>query len=342
MRFFANPAQAGHCPGFEFFRGKRVPCFETPERFHFVEQALREAGCVLEAPAAFADEALLGVHSARYLEFLKGAWAEWLATGNEGDAFPAVWPGAGMRRDRLPQNFAARMGFFAFDTGTPLAAGTWQAARSGADCALSAAQSLLAGELSAFVLTRPPGHHAGIETFGGYCFLNNAALAAQALREGGASRVAVLDVDYHHGNGTQEIFYARPDVFFASIHGDPMTEYPFYLGHADEQGEGAGLGANLNLPLPAGAPAADWFSALEQALEAIAHSGAEALVVSLGVDAWEGDPISRFRLKTRDYATLGERLRRLGLPVAFVLEGGYAVREIGLNVLACLHGFEPA
>lgn len=342
MRFFANPAQAGHCPEFEFFRGRRVPCFETPERFLFVAQALSEAGCHLESPRAFPDEALQGVHPARYLDFLKGAWADWLATGNEGDAFPAVWPAAGMRRDRLPQNFAARMGFFAFDTGTPLAAGTWQAARGGADCALSAAHSLLAGERSAFVLTRPPGHHAGIETFGGYCFLNNAALAAQALREGGASRVAVLDVDYHHGNGSQEIFYMRPDVFFASIHGDPMTEYPFYLGHADERGEGAGLGANLNLPLPAGAPSADWFSALEQALAAIAQHGADALVVSLGVDAWEGDPISRFRLKTRDYATLGERLRRLGLPAVFVLEGGYAVREIGLNVLACLHGFEPA
>lgn len=342
MRFFANPAQAGHCPEFEFFRGRRVPCFETPERFQFVAEVLGSAGCQLESPDLFPDEALHVVHTPRYLAFLKGAWAEWLATGNEGDAFPAVWPGAGMRRDRLPQNFAARMGFFAFDTGTPLAAGTWQAARSGADCALSAAQSVLGGERSAFVLTRPPGHHAGIETFGGYCFLNNAALAAQALREGGASRVAILDVDYHHGNGSQEIFYARPDVFFASIHGDPMTEYPFYLGHADERGEGAGLGANLNLPLPAGAPAADWFSALERALAAIAQHGADALVVSLGVDAWEGDPISSFRLKTSDYGMLGERLRQLGLPAVFVLEGGYAVRAIGDNVLSCLRGFDPA
>lgn len=342
MRFFANPAQAGHCPEFEFFRGRRVPCHETPERFQFVAEVLGSAGCQLESPDLFPDEALHAVHTPRYLAFLKGAWAEWLATGNEGDAFPAVWPGAGMRRDRLPENFAARMGFFSFDTGTPLAAGSWEAARTGADCALSAAQSVLGGERSAFVLTRPPGHHAGIETFGGYCFLNNAALAAQALREGGASRVAILDVDYHHGNGSQEIFYTRPDVFFASIHGDPMTEYPFYLGHADERGEGAGLGANLNLPLPAGAPAADWFSALEQALTAIAQCGAEALVVSLGVDAWEGDPISRFRLKTSDYGRLGERLRQLGLPAVFVLEGGYAVRAIGDNVLSCLRGFDPA
>lgn len=340
MRFFANPDQAGHCPEFEFFRGHRVPCFETPERFLIIEAALRKAGCHFERPQAFDDSALLGVHSARYVDFLRGAWDEWLATGNEGDAFPAVWPGAGMRRKVLPRNFAARMGFFSFDTGSPLMAGTWRAARGGAGCALSAACYLLEGGSSAFVLTRPPGHHAGVETFGGYCFLNNAALAAQALREGGARKVAVLDVDFHHGNGTQEIFYAREDVFFASIHGDPLTEYPFYLGHADERGEGAGLGANMNLPLPVGSSCARWFAALDHAMQAIAATGAEALVVSLGVDAFEGDPISRFHLGTNDFARLGQRLRVAGLPAVFLLEGGYAVSEIGSNVLATLEGFE--
>jgi acetoin utilization deacetylase AcuC-like enzyme len=340
MRFFANPQHAEHCPEFEFFRGRQVPCFETPERFLIVEAALRRAGCHFEPAQTFDDAALLGVHSTRYLDFLRGAWNEWLATGNEGDAFPAVWPAAGMRRDVLPTNFAARMGFFSFDTGSPLMAGTWQAARMGADCALSAASCLLEGEKSAFVLTRPPGHHAGIETFGGYCFLNNAALAAQALRDGGARRVAILDVDFHHGNGTQEIFYSRGDVVFASIHGDPRTEYPFYLGHADERGEGAGLGANLNFPLLAGASSTVWFAALEDAMKAIAEAGAEALVVSLGVDAFEGDPISRFQLSTADFSRLGKQLRTAGLPTVFVLEGGYAVSEIGRNVLAVLESFE--
>lgn len=340
MRIVANPRQGLHAPEFEFYRGRRVPCFESSARFEIVEKALRQAGGTIEAPENFADMPLLGVHSARYLDFLRGAWAEWQAGGGEGDAFPCVWPTHAMRRDRLPDNFAARLGFFSFDTGTPLGAGSWDAARAGADCALTAAHWLLAGERASFVLTRPPGHHAGVESFGGYCFLNNAAIAAQALRDGGLGRVAILDVDFHHGNGTQEIFYARADVFFASLHGEPLTEYPFYLGYADERGEGKGLGANLNLPLPANSGACDWFAALEIALAAIAASGAEAMVVSLGLDAFEGDPISRFRLSTADYGRLGVRLRATGLPVLFVLEGGYAVDGLGANVLATLRGFE--
>lgn len=342
MRIVANLEQSAHCPEYEYFRGRKVPCFENPARYEIVSAALAGAGLIAEPPRRFADEALLGVHSARYLAFLQTAWTEWQASANEGDAFPCVWPIRGMRSDVLPQNFTARLGLFSFDTGTPLMAGTWQAARAGAECALTAAGLLLAGEHSAFVLTRPPGHHAGAEFFGGYCFLNNAAIAAQALRAGGAARVAVLDVDFHHGNGTQDIFYHRGDVFFASLHGDPRTEYPFFLGHADEQGEGAGLDCNLNLPLPAGTPAADWFAALDVALARIQGFGAEVLVVSLGVDAYAGDPISKFRLQTDDYARLGQRLRAAGLPTLFVLEGGYAVAEIGANVLACLQGFEPA
>ncbi|MBS1209221.1 MAG: acetylpolyamine aminohydrolase [Proteobacteria bacterium] len=339
MRIVANPHQAAHHAEFEFYRGRRVACFETPSRAEYVLQAVQQAGFTVEAPLALNASSLLGVHSQRYLDFLQGAWAEWLASGNEGDAFPCVWPIRGMRSDHTPHNFAARMGLFSFDTGSPLTAGTWQAARSGADCALTAAHWLTAGERSAFVLTRPPGHHAGAEFFGGYCFLNNAAIAAQALRDGGAKRVAILDVDFHHGNGTQDIFYRRGDVFFASIHGDPATEYPFFLGHADETGEGAGAGCNLNLPLPAGTSVAGWFTALEAALERIGAFKPEALVVSLGVDAFAGDPISKFQLQTPDYRHLGERLQGLGLPTLFVLEGGYAVAEIGDNVVAALQGF---
>jgi acetoin utilization deacetylase AcuC-like enzyme len=339
MRVIANPQQAVHCPEFEFFRGRKVPCFEMPARAEIVLQAIHNAGLEIEEPRKFTDETLLRVHSARYLTFLQGAWDEWLASGNEGDAFPCVWP-RGMRVDRTPQNFVARMGLFSFDTGSPLCAGTWLAARSGADCALTAADLLATGEKNVFVLTRPPGHHAGSEFFGGYCFLNNAAIAAQSLRDCGAKRVAILDVDFHHGNGTQEIFYQRGDVFFASIHGNPDTEYPFYLGYADETGGGEGAGCNLNLPLPAGSSAASWFDALAVALQRITDFAADALIVSLGVDAFEGDPISKFHLQTSDYRRLGERLHRLGLPRLFVLEGGYAVAEIGSNVIACLQGSE--
>jgi acetoin utilization deacetylase AcuC-like enzyme len=169
--------------------------------------------------------------------------------------------------------------------------------------------------------------------------LNNAALAAQYLRDNGLARVAVLDVDYHHGNGTQSIFYDRPDVFFASIHGDPRTEYPFYLGHADERGQGAGLGSNLNLPLPRGSDYARWSEALDRALKAIADFGAQAVVVSLGVDTFVGDPISGFGLQTDDYLRMGERLAAVKLPTVLVFEGGYAVEAVGDNVAKVLRAF---
>ena len=245
-----------------------------------------------------------------------------------------------MRADVEPKNFAARMGLYSFDAGSPLTAGTWAATRAGADCAITAVDLMNAGEQSAFVLTRPPGHHAGKDFFGGYCFLNHAAIAAQRMLESGCARVAILDVDYHHGNGTQEIFYTRNDVFFASIHGDPMTEYPFYLGHADERGVGAGEGFNLNLPWQAGSSVETWFAALDRALKAVARFKPDAIIVSLGVDTFEGDPISHFKLKTSDYPRLGERIAQLKLPTLFAMEGGYAVAEIGDNVVGVLGGFD--
>ncbi|MEO6898091.1 MAG: histone deacetylase family protein, partial [Caldimonas sp.] len=187
---------------------------------------------------------------------------------------------------------------------------------------------------------RPPGHHAGADFMGGYCFLNNAAVAAQGLLEAGSARVAILDVDYHHGNGTQSIFYERADVLFASVHGDPLTEYPFYLGHADETGLGAGEGFNLNLPLPARSTVETWFAALDAACARIVRHRADALVVSLGLDTFVGDPISTFALATSDYLRLGEQLARLGLPTVFVLEGGYAAAELGVNAANVLAAYE--
>ena len=189
------------------------------------------------------------------------------------------------------------------------------------------------------MLTRPPGHHAGADYFGGYCFLNNSALAAQTLRDAGADRVAVLDIDYHHGNGTQDIFYARDDVFTLSVHGDPMTEYPFFLGHAGETGFGRGAGFNLNLPLPRGTGTADWRAALQCALDVLRDWRAHALVVALGVDTFAGDPISGFCLRAGDYLRVGQAIAALGLPTVFVFEGGYAAAEVGVNVVNVLEGF---
>jgi acetoin utilization deacetylase AcuC-like enzyme len=343
MRTFLNGSHALHQGKFEMFRGELVPCFEIPQRVDHVLRELRARGLgTIQPPPAFDLAAVTRVHSQRYVGFLAHAWDEWVAldpANAQRDAIPSYWPIRTFRADVLPASFPARMGLFSYDAGSPLTSGTWAAAKEGAGCALAAANSLLAGERCAFALTRPPGHHAGMDFFGGYCFLNNAAIAAQALRDAGMDRVAVLDIDYHHGNGTQAIFYGRGDVFFASVHGDPHTEYPYYLGYADERGERLGLGCNLNLPLPKGSDFVAWRAALATALRAIAAFGAQALVVSLGVDTFEGDPISGFRLQSDDYLRVGEDIAAAGLPTAFVFEGGYAVDEVGVNAVNVLEGF---
>ena len=343
MITFHNPLHTLHQSKLEMFRGQLVPCFEVPARVaHVLAEIERRGLGPPHPPTAFDDSALTAIHTPRYLDFLAQAWDEWVALDPANaarDALPSLWPVRSFRTDVLPANFTARMGLFSFDAGTPLMGGTWTAARAGADCALSAAQCVADGARAAFALTRPPGHHAGADFFGGYCFLNNAALAAQQLRNRGAARVAVLDIDYHHGNGTQAIFYARADVFFTSIHGDPQTEYPFYLGYADEQGEGAGLGCNLNLPLPRGTGFAVWRAALAQALQGIARFGADALVVSLGLDTFDGDPVAGFKLQSDDYLRVGADIAAAGLPTVFVFEGGYAVAEVGVNAVNVLSGF---
>lgn len=345
MHIFHNPVHGRHDGRHEMFRGRLVPCHETPARLEYVLDALRQRGIgTLQTPAAPDLDLIRRVHSPRYVDFLRDAWADWVAldpANAELDILPSVWPVRGFRHDISPTNFAARVGLFSFDSGSPLTAGTWEAAVAGAACAIDAARAVSSGNgaRAAMALTRPPGHHAGVDFFGGYCFLNNAALAAQALREAGAERVAVLDIDYHHGNGTQSIFYERGDVLTVSVHGDPTTEYPFFLGYADESGQGAGRGANLNLPLAAGTDFTGWSEALEQGLAAIGRFKPDALVIALGVDTYEGDPISKFKLRSVDYLVVGARLARLGLPAVFTMEGGYAVAEVGTNVANVLEGY---
>ena len=347
MLIFANPDHARHSARHEMFRGKLVPVHEVPARLDFVlaELARRPVGELLPAPPPVTRARLERVHARRYLEFLRTAWSEWVALDPANahlDALPSVWPVRGFRADVEPENFAARMGLYSFDAGTPLVAGTWAAVETGAACAVAAALALRGGAgapRATMALTRPPGHHAGHDFFGGYCFLNNAAIAAQTLLDAGAMRVAVLDVDYHHGNGTQSLFYDRGDVLTVSIHGDPRTEYPFYLGHADECGDGAGEGCNMNLPLPTGTRFAQWRAALLRAMQRIADFGPDALVVALGVDTFEGDPISGFRVASDDYLQVGRDIAAMRLPVVFTLEGGYAVEAMGVNVVNVLEGF---
>ena len=347
MKIFHNTRHAEHAGRQEMFRGRLVDCHEVPQRLqHVLDELARRPVGTLAQPAADLplDAALRRVHRADYLDFLASAWSDWIAMdpGNAAlDALPSVWPLAhphAFRTNAPPLNFAARLGQYAFDSGTPLMAGSWAAAREGAACALAAAQAVLAGERAAMALTRPPGHHAGPAFMGGYCFINNGAVAAQALRDGGLQRVAVLDVDYHHGNGTQTIFYERSDVFTVSIHGDPRTEYPFFLGHADERGAASGEGFNLNRPLPRGTGFEDWFATLQNALQAVADFAPQALVVPLGLDTFEGDPISGFKLRSADYLQLGRAIAQLGLPTVLTFEGGYAVAEVGVNTVNVLEG----
>jgi len=342
MITFHSSLHLGHAPAHEYYRGELVPCFEKPARAQFVLDELKARGHEIREPSSDSRAVIEQIHSPRYVAFIESAWAQWLALGaaNAGvQPFPSVWPVRTLRDDVEPVNFIARLGLYSMDNGTPMAAGTWAAAKAGADAAASAAKLLEGGARSAFCATRPPGHHAGADFMGGYCFLNNAGVAAQQLRNGGCDRVAILDVDFHHGNGTQSIFYNRADVLVVNIHGDPLTEYPFYLGHANEIGEGDGEGFNFNLPLQAGTNAPSWFDALESACARVERHKADALVVSLGLDTFEGDPISKFKLATADYLKVGERLRRLGLPTVLVLEGGYAAAELGVNAANVLEAF---
>ncbi len=332
-----------HHPSTELNAGLLTTSFESPSRALTVLARVKAVGLgSVVPPTAHGLTPLARVHTPQYLRFLEDFWAEWSADGRTQDAIPSTWPTHDMRRDRLPSSIEARLGVFSMDSAAPLTAGTWAAARASADVALTAQGVLAAGADSAFALCRPPGHHAAADHMGGYCYLNNAAIAAQAFLDQGAGRVAVLDIDYHHGNGTQTIFYDRADVMFVSIHADPAVEYPSYLGYADEQGAGPGQGFNLNLPLARGSGWSQWSAALGSACQRIAAAAPAALVVSLGVDTFKDDPISSFKLDSPDYLAIGRHIATLQLPTLFVLEGGYAIDAMGLNVVNVLQGFEHA
>ena len=290
-------------------------------------------------PAAFSMDPVLAVHDADFVAFLESAWSEWQAAGYNGEVIASVWPARRMQ-DRVPRFIDGKVGYYAMAAETSISEGTWAAALAAKDVALSGAQALLDGEAGVFSLCRPPGHHAARDMFGGYCFLNNAAIAAQYLRDQGAARVAILDIDFHHGNGTQDIFYERDDVLFCSLHGDPEDAFPHFLGYADETGSGAGAGFNRNYPMPEGTPFAQWREALGDALGHIREFAPAYLVVSLGVDAFENDPISFFKLTSEDFRTTGALIGALGIPTLFVMEGGYDVEEVGINVVNVLSGYE--
>lgn len=344
MKTFYTADHRLHHSGMEVSFGSIVETFEKPERAEIVLSRIKEVGLgpVLD-PQHYGREPIERVHTPDYLDFLENVFAEWRAAGRDGEVWPYSWRHRSMPPiDSPPSGLDARLSYYSFDMAGSITQTTWQAARRAADTALAGADAVLAGDRAAFSLCRPPGHHAGRDFFGGYCYLNNAAIAAQRLRDSGHGRVAIFDIDYHHGNGTQEIFYDRADVLLASLHGDPDFEFPFHLGYAHECGAGSGAGYNLNFPLPAGTGWADWRDAFEDAHERIRDFQPSALVVSLGVDTFKGDPISQFKLDSEHFLVIGARIAALDLPTLFVMEGGYAVEALGVNAVNVLQGFERA
>ncbi len=351
MPVVRSDAHLAHSGLVELLAGREIPCYESPERAVQIERALRAAGGYeLREPVAFGLAPILAVHDEALVEVVEHAWTDALAAGADGarslipDTFKlATFPGP-MEPLSLPEGAHLRLGAFCFDTATPIVAGTAAAARVAVDVALSTAHSVVESGRPAYGLCRPPGHHAARSMLGGYCFYNNAAIAAEWLRrEGGFARVAIVDVDYHHGNGTQQLFWERGDVLYCSLHADPARAYPYYSGFASERGTGAGAGATRNFPLPAGTGLDGYAAALAEALDAVAAFDPDApLVVSLGFDTFERDPIGDLALRTSDYAEVGRMIGRTGLPAAVLQEGGYAVDAIGANAVAFLGGLREA
>jgi acetoin utilization deacetylase AcuC-like enzyme len=326
----------------EFLDGRLQRIYERPERAERVIQAVRGAGLgPVRAPLPFERDLIARAHDPGLVRFLEEAWSLWSGEVGTLDAIPFAHCARGMQA-REPQSINGRLSFYALDTVTPMTAGTWEAALNGVAVALDGLELVRRGERAAFSLCRPPGHHSMKGQYGGYCLFNNVAVAAQAAVDAGAGRVAILDVDYHHGNGTQDIFYERSDVLFVSIHADPRLGYPFFLGYADETGRGAGEGFNLNIPLPHGTDWTTYEPALAEALRRVRAYGPDLLLVSLGVDTYEHEPLARFKLRTVDYPRLGAAIASLRLPTLFVMEGGYDMEAIGRNVVEVLGGFENA
>jgi acetoin utilization deacetylase AcuC-like enzyme len=348
MNVYYSDTHLHHNPPFEIFDGgQKVANFEVPQRMERILEALRtDPRFEILHPEDFGLDPLLAVHDEAYLSFLKTAYDEWISTPLDADyertaLLPATFPPAGWR-NHLPQTILGRAGYYMTDLSAPIVAGTYQAALASANCALSGAKfitqrSSFISHLSSFALCRPPGHHAGRANCGGYCYINNAAVAAHWLTQFG--RVAILDIDYHAGNGTQDIFYNRADVLTISIHADPSYEYPYYSGYPDETGAGEGLGCHHNFPLPFGADDQAYLAALEQALNRISGYTPSFLVISAGMDIYGEDPLGKIRVSTQGIAQIGQEIASLNLPTLVVMEGGYNNAALGTNVRAFLENF---
>jgi acetoin utilization deacetylase AcuC-like enzyme len=341
MRSFHDPAQARHTPQFFLTRGQVLPNYEVPARAASLLAGLEAMGMEPELVPPASPEQLRSVHATGYLDFLERVAADWAAMPGTGpEAVPNIHPcpEALSNGGRRSTGLVGQIGWYTADNACPIGPGTWEASIGAAGCALAAAAEAAAGR-TAYALCRPPGHHAYAARAGGHCYINNAALAVEALRGAGAKRVAVLDIDSHHGNGTQGIFWNRSDVLTVSVHGDPNNYYPWYTGYAEEAGGSGGEGFNLNLPLAFGTPDEGWLAAVANGIGAVRGFGAEALVVSLGFDASEHEPLNALAVTADGFARAGAMIAALKLPSAIIQEGGYNVDLLGTLLQRFLTGW---
>ncbi len=327
----------GHDPDRFTLPGELPPYWEVPARADALLAAIRAAGLPARPAAERGLQPIGRVHDADYLAFLQTAFARWQALPGSG-AILRARAYAVRHKARLPEGVLGQAGYYLSSLSAPIVAATWAAAAGSASAAVDAADAVLGGERFAYALCRPPGHHAHTDMAGGFCYLNNAAIAAQRMLDRGGGPVAILDFDVHHGNGTQQIFYARDDVHYVSVHGDPAGLYPWFAGYADETGQGSGLGWNLNLPLPPGARDDAFIAAIVRGLDAIDGKRPAALIVSVGFDAQEGDPAANLAVGAEGFRAAGALVAGAGLPAVLIQEGGYLVERLGANLTAFLSG----
>ncbi|MDH4055413.1 MAG: histone deacetylase family protein [Gammaproteobacteria bacterium] len=338
MKVIFSERQREHNPESYLSSGAAVPNPELPERADRLLAAALSAGLEPEAPADYGDDLIASIHAERYLTFLENIHTRWSRIeGASKEVLPNVHPIE--RSDGYPKSAVGQVGFHVYDASCPIAAHTWLSARWSAMTAAHAAQRVISGDSACYALSRPPGHHASQDLAGGFCYLNNSAIAAQHLLSKFA-RVAIIDVDVHHGNGTQRIFYERDDVLTVSIHADPIRFYPFFWGYANETGSGAGLGYNVNIPLVRGTGDEDYLRSLDKALTAVGDYAPEAIVIALGLDAHEEDPYQGMKITTPGFARIASRLAALALPSVIVQEGGYLSDALGPNLASFLNGFQ--
>jgi acetoin utilization deacetylase AcuC-like enzyme len=348
VKVFASPRHQLHDPDHELEASALQPPFEHPGRAEVIRAALAaDERFTIAEPDSWGTKTIEAVHDPALVRFLASAWEDYQREVHPAhDVVPDVFAHPGLRAGmgkgrRAPARVRAALGWWCFETTTPLTEGTYEAARSAVDSALSTARAVLDGERLAYGLCRPPGHHATRSLYGGYCFFNNAAIAAAYVARETGGRVAVLDVDCHHGNGTQQIFYARDDVAFVSLHGDPARAYPYHTGYAEETGSGRGAGSTCNIPLAAGTDDDGYLAALDRALAAVDAFDPGVVVVSLGVDTYAGDPICDLAVTTEGFGRCGGAVAALDRPLIVLQEGGYADDALGANVASWLLGVLP-